>query len=67
MNIQAKVALDKVKHPEFFCPVNRCLWRTVVCDPMTRQMKVKEDCPNGYCPRHQHLVPVHMKAVSHAS
>ena len=36
MNIQAKVALDKEKRPEKFCPVHRCLWRT----------------GGGYCPRH---------------
>ncbi len=28
MNIQAKVALDKERHPERYCPVRRCLWRT---------------------------------------
>jgi hypothetical protein len=33
----AKVALDKEKHPERFCPVKRCLWRT----------------GGGFCPRHQ--------------
>lgn len=36
MNIQAKVALDKEKHPERFCPTPRCLWRT----------------DGGHCPRH---------------
>ena len=28
MNIQARVALDKERHPERFCPTHRCLWRT---------------------------------------
>ena len=55
MNIQAKVALDKEKHPERFCPVHRCLWRVMVCDPMTREMRLKGDCLTGYCPRHKHL------------
>lgn len=36
MNIQAKVALDKQKHPERFCPTPRCLWRT----------------DGSHCPRH---------------
>src|ERR1700722_1385659 len=52
MNIQAKVALDKVKHPEFFCKHNRCLWRVVVCHPMTREMVSAPRCKDGYCPRH---------------
>jgi len=37
MNVQAKVALDKQKRPERFCPHQRCLWRT----------------NGGYCPRHK--------------
>lgn len=28
MGIQAKVAQDKEREPEKFCPVRRCLWRT---------------------------------------
>lgn len=36
MTIQAKVALDKERHPERYCPHKRCLWRT----------------DGGYCPRH---------------
>jgi hypothetical protein len=36
MNIQAKVALDKERHPERYCPARRCLWRT----------------GGGHCPRH---------------
>jgi len=53
MNIQAKVALDKVKHPEFFCRVHQCLWRVMVCDPMTREMVPAKNCKgDGYCPRH---------------
>jgi len=58
MNIQAKVAIDKQKHPERFCPVRRCLWRTAVCDPMTRQMKPAENCVGGYCPRHRSVQSV---------
>lgn len=53
MNTQAKVAISKSQHPEYYCPVPRCLWRTVVCDPMTRQMKPAENCAGGYCPRHK--------------
>jgi hypothetical protein len=33
----AKVAQDRQKHPERYCPANRCLWRT----------------NGGYCPRHK--------------
>jgi hypothetical protein len=28
MSTAAKVAATKVKHPERFCPVPRCLWHT---------------------------------------
>lgn len=28
MNTAAKVAQRKEKHPEMYCPVPRCLWRT---------------------------------------
>jgi hypothetical protein len=59
MNIQAKVAIDKQKHPERFCPVHRCLWRTAVCDPMTRQMKPAENCVGGHCPRHRSVSDAH--------
>jgi hypothetical protein len=42
MNIQAKVAIDKARHPERYCPERRCLWRT----------------GGDYCPRHEDvLVP----------
>lgn len=53
MNIQAKVALDKEKHPERFCKVHRCLWRILICHPMTREMVSAPNCENGYCPRHR--------------
>jgi hypothetical protein len=55
MNIQAKVAQDKEKHPERFCRVSRCLWKVLVCDPMTREMATAKGCEGGYCPRHKHL------------
>jgi hypothetical protein len=53
MNVNAKVAEDKRKHPERFCPAPRCLWRTMISDPITRQMKPAENCADGYCPRHR--------------
>jgi hypothetical protein len=62
MNIQAKVALDKQNHPEQFCPVHGCLWRTMlfprpgidaVAD--TRVRVRAPGCETGYCPRHKHL------------
>jgi hypothetical protein len=53
MNIQAKVALDKQRHPERFCAVARCLWRVTSRNPMTGERTPNADCPGGYCPRHQ--------------
>lgn len=38
MRIAARVAQDKALHPERFCPVPRCLWRTG---------------DGSRCPRHQ--------------
>jgi hypothetical protein len=37
MSTAAKVALQKEKRPEMYCPVPRCLWRT----------------GGGFCPRHR--------------
>jgi hypothetical protein len=34
--VAAKVAANKEKHPERYCPAPQCLWRT----------------GGGYCPRH---------------
>lgn len=53
MNIQAKIAVDKEKHPERFCKADRCLWRVLVCDRWTREMVPALDCVDGLCPRHQ--------------
>jgi hypothetical protein len=47
MNINAKVAEDKRQHPERFCPVPRCLWRTAKLDHATQTYS-----GGGYCPRH---------------
>jgi hypothetical protein len=52
MSTAAKVAIHKREHPEYYCRVPRCLWRTVVCDPITREMKPAKNCVDGYCPRH---------------
>lgn len=35
-SVAANVAANKERHPENYCPTNRCLWRT----------------GGGYCPRH---------------
>jgi len=35
--VAAKVAQNKEKHPELYCPERKCLWRT----------------DGGYCPRHR--------------
>jgi len=35
--VAAKVAANKARHPELYCPNAKCLWRT----------------GGGYCPRHQ--------------
>jgi len=42
MSVQVKVALDKERHPERYCPARRCLWRSY----------------GALCPRHMHLDPV---------
>jgi len=55
VNIQAKVALDKEKHPERFCKEPRCLWRVVQLDHVTQSFHPLPDCPGGRCPRHQVL------------
>lgn len=43
-----KVALDKFKHPEQYCPAQGCLWKTAKLDHATRQRE-----GGGYCPRHR--------------
>ena len=48
MNIQAKIAIDKQKHPERYCPGPRCLWKTTKLNHVTQ---VHEG--GGYCPRHR--------------
>jgi hypothetical protein len=48
MSIQARVALDKQKHPELFCPHPRCLWKTAKLNHATQQYE-----GGGRCPRHQ--------------
>jgi len=48
MNIQAKVAIDKQKHPERFCPAPRCLWKTA---KLNHETQVHEG--GGHCPRHR--------------
>jgi len=53
MHIQAKVALEKQKHPERFCRAQRCLWRVVKLDHATQTFTARPDCPDGYCPRHR--------------
>ncbi len=52
MNMQAKVAIDKEKHPERFCPVKRCLWKTARLDHATQTYS-----GGGYCPRHTQNEP----------
>lgn len=47
MNTQARVALDKLKHPERYCPSPRCLWKTAKLNHSTQ---VHEG--GGHCPRH---------------
>jgi len=55
MNVQAKVALDKEKHPERFCPVKRCLWKVMQLDHGKQTYSLRADCLTGYCPRHKRL------------
>jgi hypothetical protein len=50
MNIHAKVAVDKQKHPERYCPFPRCLWKTA---KLNHETQVHEG--GGYCPRHRNI------------
>jgi len=53
MTVNAKVAIEKAAHPERFCPMNRCLWRT---SKLNHTTGVREG--GGFCPRHrQHAEP----------
>jgi hypothetical protein len=47
MNTAAKVAMDKQKHPERYCSVPRCLWKTAKLDHATQTYS-----GGGRCPRH---------------
>jgi hypothetical protein len=47
MNTQVKVAMEKEKHPERFCPKPGCLWKTGKLDHATQTFSL-----GGYCPRH---------------
>lgn len=47
VNIQAKVAIDKAKHPERYCPEPRCLWKTA---KLNHETQLHEG--GGRCPRH---------------
>ena len=53
MNINAKVALDKQKHPERYCPQKGCLWKTAKLNHATQQHE-----GGGYCPRHKRVTAV---------
>jgi hypothetical protein len=57
MNIQAKVAIDKQKHPELYCPAAKCLWKVMKLDHDTQTCFPRNECPGGYCPRHQNMRP----------
>ena len=48
MTTNVKVAIEKQKHPERFCPVKRCLWRTTKLNHQTQKHE-----GGGYCPRHK--------------
>lgn len=63
MNIPAKVAIAKQKHPERFCLVHQCLWRVVKLDHETQTFSLRPDCPGGYCPRHAAGARTHGAAV----
>jgi hypothetical protein len=52
VSVQTKVALDKQKHPERFCPVPGCLWKTSKLDHVTQTFSRDPKYPTGYCPRH---------------
>jgi hypothetical protein len=52
MNINAKVAMDKEKHPERFCPAHRCLWKVTKLNHETQQHEPDPKYVGGRCPRH---------------
>jgi hypothetical protein len=45
MNINAKIGLDKQKHPERFCQTQRCLWKTSKLNHATQQHEGGGPCP----------------------
>ena len=45
MSTAAKVAQDKAKHPEKFCPAPRCLWRTGTGEVCPRHKGEQETQP----------------------
>lgn len=47
MSTRVKVALDKEKHPERYCPEPRCLWKTAKLNHTTQQYE-----GGGPCPQH---------------
>lgn len=53
MSIQAKVGIDKQKHPEKYCKERGCLWCIVKLDHATQTYIPLTNCENGYCPRHK--------------
>lgn len=48
MSINFKIALEKSKRPESFCPQAGCLWRTA----RLLNSATGERTPGGRCPRH---------------
>ena len=52
MNIQAKVGMDKQKHPEKYCSAPKCLWRVVTLNYDTQEYVPAPNCGGGRCPRH---------------
>jgi hypothetical protein len=51
MSTQSKVAQDKVKHPERYCSVSRCLWKTSKLNHDTQVHELNR-CP---CGKHDHV------------
>ncbi len=47
MRTSVKVVLDKVKHPERYCPAPRCLWKTATLNRATQKYE-----GGGRCPHH---------------
>jgi hypothetical protein len=48
MTTRLKVAMDKMKHPERYCPSAGCLWKTATLNRITGQREGAAFCPRRH-------------------